>query len=83
MSRTDTPGLDAALGALVEVGRRAGLDDAAVRAEGAAFAAALAEAAPGAPADGASAVGVDGSGTQASFDAAARGRRWRVSATAH
>lgn len=82
MTPRDSPTLDAALAVLVGVGRRAGLDDAGVRAEGAAFAATLAESAPGAPAAWAALVGpVDGSVSQAFFDAAARGRRWRVAPT--
>ncbi|WP_024285515.1 AAA family ATPase [Cellulomonas sp. KRMCY2] len=82
--RTDSPGLDAALAALVAVGRCAGLDDDQVAAEGAAFAATLAESAPGAPVAWAALVGpVDGSASQAFFDAAARGRRWRVGPTDH
>lgn len=78
--RTAAPGLDAALDTLAAAGRAAGLDEALVRAEGAALAATLAESAPGAPADWAAAVG-DGAATQAFFDAAARGRRWRVGPT--
>jgi ATPase family associated with various cellular activities (AAA)/AAA lid domain len=70
--------LATALDALVAVGARAGLDDAAVRAEGAALAAALAESVPGAPAAWGAVVGGD---TQAFFDAAVRSRRWRDSAT--
>jgi len=81
-SRTDTPGLGAALAALVEVGRRAGLEEDSVHAEGAAFAATLAESATGAPADWAALVGpVEGSAARAFFDAAARGRRWRTAPT--
>ncbi len=57
---------------------RAGLDDEAVRAEGAALAAALAESVPGAPAAWVAVVGGD---VQAFFDAAVRSRRWRDSAT--
>ncbi|WP_182112461.1 AAA family ATPase [Actinotalea sp. JY-7876] len=75
-------GLAAALDALADVGRGAGLPDDAVRAEGAALAATLAESAPGAPADWATAV--DPSplpASQAFFDAAARGRRWRTAPT--
>lgn len=82
--RTDVPGLGAALDALVAAALPAGLDGARVRAEGAAFAATLADSAPGAAADWAAAVGTpdgDATGSRAFFDAAARGRRWRVGPT--
>ncbi|WP_199425222.1 AAA family ATPase [Actinotalea solisilvae] len=81
--RTDVPGLAAALDALVAAARPAGLEAERVRAEGAAFAATLADSAPGAAADWAAAVGsTDTAGaSRAFFDAAARGRRWRVGPT--
>jgi hypothetical protein len=86
-----------ALEALVSVGQRAGLPVAVVRAEGAAFAAAIAESAPRAHVDWAAQVGdvaapwsaerpserPSGPGltTRDFFDAAGRGRRWRGSPT--
>jgi adenylate kinase family enzyme len=69
-----------ALTALAAVAARAGTDPAAARAEGAALSAAVAEHSPGAPADWLAATGAVG-GTQAFFDAASRGRRWRAAPT--
>lgn len=69
-----------ALAALAAVATRAGLDPAPASAEGAALAAAVAEHSPGASADWLAATGTDG-GTQAFFDAASRGRRWRSAPT--
>ena len=76
----ESPTLDQALVALVDVADSAGLDAGTARAEGAALAAAVAESAPGAAASWAAAVG--GATTQAFFDAATRGRRWRAAPTA-
>jgi hypothetical protein len=73
------PDLSETLAALAAVGARAGLDEAAVRAEGAALAAAVAESAPGAPQEWAAEVGSD---VQGFFDSASSGRRWRESPTA-
>lgn len=66
-----------ALAALAAAATRAGTDPAAALAEGAALSAAVAEHSPGAPADWLAATGAVG-GTQAFFDAASRGRRWRA-----
>src|SRR5680860_386689 len=79
-SYPQSPTLDQALVALVDVAESAGLDAGTARAEGAALAAAVAESAPGAAASWATAVG--GATTQDFFDAATRGRRWRASPTA-
>ncbi|MEU8227635.1 AAA family ATPase [Kribbella sp. NPDC048915] len=73
-------GLQEALSALVTVAGRAGVAEDTARGEALALAAALAESAPGAPADWAKAV-PDGT-TQDFFDAAVRGRRWRGAPTA-
>ncbi len=73
-----TPSFEVALGRLVEVGSAAGLAPDDVRTEGAALAATIAEPATGAPAAWAAVVG---GGVQEFFDAASRGRRWRVSPT--
>jgi hypothetical protein len=72
--------LQDALSALLSVAVRAGVPEEAARAEGLSLAAALAESAPGAPADWAAVT--PGSGTQDFFDAAVRGRRWRGAPTA-
>lgn len=72
--------LAAALAALAAVATRAGLEPAPALAEGAALSAAVAEHSPGAPADWLAATGAVG-GTQAFFDAASRGRRWRSAPT--
>ena len=66
-----------ALDSLVAVGANAALDPSAVRQEGERFAAAIAEASPGAHHAWLAAVGRSGSETRAFFDAASRGRRWR------
>jgi hypothetical protein len=72
-------GLGTALAALAEVARPAGIDPGNAQAEGAAFAAALAESAPGAAQDWAAELGLT---VQAFFDAAVRARRWRQAPTA-
>lgn len=72
--------LAGALAALTDVAARAGTDPARALAEGAALAAAVAEHSPGAPADWIAGTGAVG-GTQAFFDAASRGRRWRGAPT--
>src|SRR5919199_806333 len=72
-------GLAAALDGLAAAGRGAGVDAADARAEGAAFAAALAESAPGASQEWAAELGLS---VQAFFDAAVRARRWRQAPTA-
>jgi hypothetical protein len=74
-----TGDLTAALASLVEAGRAAGIDPGDARAEGAAFAAAIAESAPGAAQEWASELGLT---VQAFFDAAVRARRWRQAPTA-
>jgi len=71
--------LERALEALAGVAESAGVPAEAARDEGRALAAAVAESAPGAPADWARAVG--GGTTQDFFDAASRGRRWRGAPT--
>jgi AAA+ superfamily predicted ATPase len=73
-------GLQDALSALLAVAARAGVAEEAARGEALSLAAALAESAPGAPADWAKAV--PGGTTQDFFDAAVRGRRWRGAPTA-
>ena len=78
MTTTD-PGLATALDALSAAGEKAGLDAADVRAEGAAFAAAVSESAQGAAQEWAAALG---STVQGFFDAAVRARRWRQAPTA-
>ncbi len=79
MTEPSGPSLGPALDALAAAGTAAGLDDATVRAEGAALAAAVAESATGASAAWAAVVG---GGTQDFFDAASRARRWRGAPTA-
>ena len=71
--------LTAALDALAAVGRTSGVDAKDAEAEGAAFAAALAESAPGAAQEWAAELGLT---VQAFFDAAVRARRWRQAPTA-
>ena len=71
-----------ALAALSAVASAAGVDPAEAAPEGARLAAAVAESSPGAAADWSVQTGVDG-GTQAFFDAATRGRRWRAAPTDH
>ncbi|NIK56634.1 AAA family ATPase [Kribbella shirazensis] len=75
-----TGGLQDALTALLTVASRAGVEEDRARAEALSLAAALAESAPGAPADWGKAV--PGGTTQDFFDAAVRGRRWRGAPTA-
>src|SRR5436305_14895131 len=72
-------GLAPALDALAAAGSEAGIDPADARAEGAAFAAAIAESAPGAAQEWAADLGLT---VQAFFDAAVRARRWRQAPTA-
>jgi SpoVK/Ycf46/Vps4 family AAA+-type ATPase len=76
---TGEGGLAGALTALAAVGETAGIDPGDARAEGAAFAAAIAESAPGAAQDWAEQLGLT---IQAFFDAAVRARRWRQAPTA-
>ncbi|MET9316913.1 AAA family ATPase [Kribbella sp. NPDC003505] len=73
-------GLQEALSALLTVAGRAGIAEDTARSEALSLAAALAESAPGAPADWGKAV--PGGTTQDFFDAAVRGRRWRGAPTA-
>jgi hypothetical protein len=70
-----------AVDALAKIAASAGADPESARVEGLALAAAVAESAPRAATDWASAVGGRAS-TQDFFDAASRGRRWRESPTA-
>ncbi len=79
MTSTQAPTLDQALETLIAVAESAGVGAETARGEGSALAAAVAESAPGAAADWAEAVG--GGTTQAFFDAATRGRRWRAAPT--
>jgi Cdc6-like AAA superfamily ATPase len=72
--------LQQAVSALLAVAARAGVPEGTARAEALSLAAALAESAPGAPADWAKVT--PGSTTQDFFDAAVRGRRWRGAPTA-
>ncbi|WP_020392036.1 AAA family ATPase [Kribbella catacumbae] len=72
--------LQDALSAVLAVAARAGVAEDAARAEALSLAAAVAESAPGAPADWASVT--PGAGTQDFFDSAVRGRRWRGAPTA-
>jgi AAA+ superfamily predicted ATPase len=72
-------GLQDALSALLTVAGRADVAEVRARVEALSLAAALAESAPGAPADWAKAV--PGATTQDFFDAAVRGRRWRGAPT--
>ncbi|ROP57103.1 MULTISPECIES: AAA family ATPase [unclassified Rathayibacter] len=72
--------LPASLDALVLVGAAAGLDGAAVRAEGARLAAAVAESITGAGQDWLAETGTTG-GLEAFFAAASSARRWRSSPT--
>ncbi|HEY6793643.1 MAG TPA: AAA family ATPase [Kineosporiaceae bacterium] len=73
-----SPGLLAALDRLAHVAAAAGLDVGQARAEGAAFAAAVAESGPGAAHAWADALGGT---TRTFFEAAVRGRRWRATPT--
>ncbi|MFK4086757.1 AAA family ATPase [Kribbella sp. NPDC020789] len=72
--------LQQALNALLEVAERAGVEENRARTEALSLAAALAESAPGAPAEWAEVF--PGATTQDFFDAAVRGRRWRGAPTA-
>jgi len=80
MTSTHTLTLGQALENLVAVAESAGVGAETARGEGSALAAAVAESAPGAASDWASAIG--GATTQEFFDAATRGRRWRAAPTA-
>ncbi|MEV6282326.1 AAA family ATPase [Kribbella sp. NPDC051770] len=80
MSSVGGTSLKDALAALLTVAGRAGVSEDTARAEALSLAAALAESAPGAPADWAAVT--PGATTQDFFDAAVRGRRWRGSPTA-
>jgi SpoVK/Ycf46/Vps4 family AAA+-type ATPase len=80
MSGVGGTSLQDALSDLLAVAARAGVPEGIARAEALSLAAALAESAPGAPADWASVT--PGAGTQDFFDAAVRGRRWRGAPTA-
>ena len=73
-------GLAAALAQLELAAQQAGMHPGVARTEGLRLSAAVAEAASGAAADWSAATGVGG--TQAFFDAASAGRRWRESPTA-
>jgi hypothetical protein len=75
-----TPSLIEAVDAVAALASSAGVDAPAARREALELAAAVAESAPGAAPDWAEAAGT--TGTQAFFDAASRGRRWRGSPTA-
>ncbi|WP_406051027.1 AAA family ATPase [Kribbella sp. NBC_00889] len=72
-------GLREALTELLTVAGRAGVAEDRARSEALSLAAALAESAPGAPADWGKVV--EGATTQDFFDAAVRGRRWRGAPT--
>ena len=80
MSGAGGDSLQQALSELLVVAARAGVPEDTVRAEALSLAAALAESAPGAPADWGKVV--EGATTQDFFDAAVRGRRWRGAPTA-
>jgi AAA+ superfamily predicted ATPase len=80
MSGAGGSSLQQALSGLLVVAARAGVAEDRARTEGLSLAAALAESAPGAPADWGKAV--EGATTQDFFDAAVRGRRWRGAPTA-
>jgi SpoVK/Ycf46/Vps4 family AAA+-type ATPase len=80
MSSAGGTSLQSALSALLTVAARAGVSEDLARAEALSLAAALAESAPGAPADWTSVT--PGADTQAFFDSAVRGRRWRGAPTA-
>ncbi|MCL2422722.1 MAG: hypothetical protein FWD11_02330, partial [Micrococcales bacterium] len=66
---------------LVETGRKAGLSEASSREEGELLAAAVAESSPGAPGQWSAAFGRGGQATEAFFEAASAGRRWRTGPT--
>jgi len=80
MSGEGGKSLQQAVSELLVVATRAGVAEHAARAEAMSLAAALAESAPGAPADWAKVS--PGATTQDFFDAAVRGRRWRGAPTA-
>ncbi|TDW87736.1 ATPase family protein associated with various cellular activities (AAA) [Kribbella pratensis] len=80
MSGAGGKSLQQALSELLVVAGRAGVADDRARSEALSLAAALAESAPGAPADWGKAF--EGATTQDFFDAAVRGRRWRGAPTA-
>ncbi|TCC10650.1 AAA family ATPase [Kribbella soli] len=80
MSGAGGKSLQQALSELLVVAGRAGVADDRARSEALALAAALAESAPGAPADWGKVF--EGATTQDFFDAAVRGRRWRGAPTA-
>jgi len=80
MSGAGDTSLHDALSGLLAVAARAGVSEDVARAEALSLAAALAESAPGAPADWATVT--PGAGTQDFFNAAVRGRRWRGAPTA-
>ena len=80
MSGAGGRSLSEAVSELLAVAARAGVAEPTAQAEGLSLAAALAESAPGAPADWAKAS--PGATTQDFFDAAVRGRRWRGAPTA-
>ncbi|RZT20407.1 ATPase family protein associated with various cellular activities (AAA) [Kribbella sp. VKM Ac-2569] len=80
MSGAGGKSLQQALSELLVVAGRAGVADDRARSEALALAAALAESAPGAPADWGKAF--EGATTQDFFDSAVRGRRWRGAPTA-
>jgi Cdc6-like AAA superfamily ATPase len=80
MSGEGAKSLQQALSELLAVATRAGVAEQQARAEALSLAAALAESAPGAPADWAKVS--PGATTQDFFDAAVRGRRWRGAPTA-
>jgi Cdc6-like AAA superfamily ATPase len=80
MSSAGGTSLQEALTALLTVATRAGVAEDVARTEALSLAAALAESAPGAPADWAAVT--PGAGTQDFFDSAVRGRRWRGAPTA-
>lgn len=75
--------LATAVDRLVAAGRSAGLAEAACREEGELLAAAVAESSPGAPAQWSAAFGRNGQATEAFFEAASAGRRWRTGPTDH
>ncbi|MGY4646183.1 AAA family ATPase [Cellulomonas sp. URHB0016] len=82
-SRSPVDELRAALDALEGAATAAGLDRAQARDEGAALAAAVAEAVPGAAAAWNAALGITGPGLDRFFESASVARRWRTTPTAH
>ncbi len=73
--------LAVAVDRLAATGRAAGLTEPACREEGELLAAAVAESSPGAPAQWSATFGRDGQATEAFFEAASAGRRWRTGPT--